>query len=71
MEFPNLWDYCHDLYQQPGVREWCRVDHVKQLYYAGLPELNPSRIVPVGPDIDFGQPHTRDRQHHAEAESCC
>lgn len=62
VDFPNLWAYCRDLYQQPGVREWCSIDHVKQLYYAGLPELNPNRIVPAGPDIDFEMPHSRDRQ---------
>lgn len=52
-DFPNLWDYCRDLYQQPDVSEVCSVDHVKRIYYAGLPELNPSRIVPQGPGIDF------------------
>lgn len=54
VDYPNLWAYCKDLYQQPGVAPWCRIDHVKQLYYAGLPELNPSRIVPEGPEIDYG-----------------
>lgn len=61
VDYPNLWDYCRDLYQQPGVKEWCSIEHVKQLYYAGLPELNPSGIVPVGPEIDYSQPHRRDR----------
>lgn len=62
VDYPNLWNYCRDLYQQPGVQEWCSIEHVKQLYYAGLPELNPNRIVPVGPDINYAEPHTRDRQ---------
>lgn len=53
VDYPNLWNYCRDLYQQPHVKEWCSIDHVKQLYYAGLPELNPNRVVPKGPDIDF------------------
>lgn len=53
-DYPNLWNYCRELYQYPGVQEVCSVDHVKRLYYAGLPELNPTRIVPQGPDIDFG-----------------
>lgn len=51
MDYPHLWNYLCDLYQQPGVQEVCRVDHVKQLYYAGLPELNPSQIIPLGPDL--------------------
>ncbi|PSN13636.1 glutathione-dependent reductase [filamentous cyanobacterium CCT1] len=59
VDYPNLWAYCRDLYQQPGVAEWCSVEHVKQLYYAGLPELNPSGIVPAGPAIDYGLPHDR------------
>lgn len=61
IDSPNLWNYCRELYQQSGVAEWCNVEHVKLLYYAGLPELNPSGIVPIGPTIDYGEPHTRDR----------
>lgn len=53
VELPNLWNYCRRLYQYPGVASVCSIDHVKQLYYAGLPELNPSRIVPLGPAIQF------------------
>ncbi len=53
VDFPHLWDYCRTLYQYPGVRSVCNIDHVKRLYYAGLPELNPSRIVPIGPVIEF------------------
>jgi len=56
VDYPHLWNYCRDLYQQPGVRQWCNPEHVKQLYYAGLRELNPSGIVPVGPEIDYGAP---------------
>jgi glutathionyl-hydroquinone reductase len=54
IDFTHLWDYCRDLYQYPGVRSVCDIKHVKRLYYAGLPELNPTRIVPIGPVIDFG-----------------
>lgn len=57
IDYPNLWNYCRELYQQPGVKEWCSVEHVKQLYYAGLPELNPSGIVPMGPEINYQEPH--------------
>jgi glutathionyl-hydroquinone reductase len=41
--------------QYPGAAEVYSVDHVKRLYYAGLPELNPTGIVPQGPDIDFNE----------------
>jgi glutathionyl-hydroquinone reductase len=56
IDFPNLWNYCRKLYQYPDVRSVCSVEHVKQLYYAGLPELNPSRIVPIGPDLNLDLP---------------
>ena len=59
VDYPNLWNYLKDLYQQPGVKEICNIDHVKQLYYAGLSQLNPTRIVPKGPVIDFDAPHDR------------
>ncbi len=67
VDFPNLWAYCRELYQQPGVAEWCSAEHVKQLYYAGLPELNPSGIVPAGPNVDYGMAHGRDRQFQSLA----
>lgn len=60
IDYPNLWAYCRELYQLE--REWCSTEHVKQLYYAGLPELNPSGIVPAGPGIDCEQTHDRDRK---------
>jgi putative glutathione S-transferase len=60
-DYPNLWNYLKDLYQQPGVKEVCNTDHIKRLYYKGLPQLNPTQIVPAGPLIDFDAPHNRDR----------
>lgn len=59
IDYPNLWGYCRDLYQQPGVEEVCNLSHVKQLYYRGLPEINPNGIIPIGPLIDFTKPHQR------------
>jgi len=64
VDYPNLWGYCRELYQQPGVSEWCSIDHVKRLYYIGLPELNPSQILPMGPAISFDSPHTRHPLQH-------
>lgn len=52
-DYPNLWNYCRDLYQQPAVKEVCNQSHVRELYYAGIPEINPNRIVPLGPEINF------------------
>lgn len=59
IDYPNLWSYCRDLYQQPGVKQVCSVEHVKQLYYAGIPEINPNRIVPKGPELNFDLPSDR------------
>jgi putative glutathione S-transferase len=58
-DFPNLWNYCRELYQYADARSVCSKDHVKRLYYADLPELNPSGVIPRGSAIDFGQFHTR------------
>jgi putative glutathione S-transferase len=60
-EYPNLWNYCRELYQVPGVADTLNLDHVKQHYYRSHPTINPSRIVPIGPAIDFAAPHDRDR----------
>jgi glutathionyl-hydroquinone reductase len=62
VDYPNLWNYCRDLYQQRGASEVCSADHVKQLYYGGLPEINPNLIIPKGPAIAFDEPHDRDRK---------
>lgn len=53
VDYPNLWNYCRDLYQQPGVGKVSNVSHVKELYYVGIPEINPNGIVPTGPKIQF------------------
>ncbi len=59
VDYPNLWNYLRHLYQQPNVSPVCSADHVKRLYYVGLPELNPNQIVPEGPTIDFTVPCDR------------
>ena len=61
VDYPNLWNYLKDLYQQPGVRETCNLDHIKRHYYISHPNVNPTGIVPKGPRIDFDAPHNRDR----------
>lgn len=61
IDYPNLWNYLKDIYQFPGVRETCNLEHIKLHYYRSHPNVNPTRIVPVGPMIDFDAPHDRDR----------
>lgn len=60
-DYRNLWNYCRELYQVPGVADTVNLDHVKQHYYRSHPTINPSRIVPIGPELDFAAPHDRGR----------
>ena len=61
IDYPNLWGYTRDLYQLPGVAETVNLAHIKRHYYASHAMINPTRIVPVGPAIDFTTPHDRAR----------
>ncbi|WP_371169432.1 glutathione S-transferase family protein [Aliiroseovarius sp. 2305UL8-7] len=60
-DYPNLSGYVRDLYQQPGIAETVDMAHIKNHYYASHESINPSRVVPKGPDIDFNAPHDRAR----------
>jgi putative glutathione S-transferase len=51
-EMPNLWGYARDLYQTPGFGETIDFDQIKQHYYVVQSDVNPSGIVPKGPDTD-------------------
>ena len=65
VDYPNLWNYLRELYQVPGVAETCDFDHIKRHYYWSHASINPTRIVPRGPIIEFGQPHDRARKKYA------
>jgi len=58
-DYPNLSGYMRELYQLPGVAATFDAGHVKRHYYESHRTLNPSGIVPVGPEIDFSGPHAR------------
>ena len=60
-DYPNLWGYTRELYQVPGVAETVNLDHIKRHYYGSHESINPSGIVPKGPEIDFTEPHGRAR----------
>lgn len=62
-DYKNLWNYTKDLYQTPGIGETVDLDQIKQHYYWSIESLNPKRIVPVGPVIDYSEPHDRARFH--------
>ncbi|WP_405227098.1 glutathione S-transferase family protein [Lentisalinibacter sediminis] len=59
-EYPNLWGFTRDLYQYREIRETVNFEHIKKHYYASHETINPTRIVPVGPDLDFEAPHGRE-----------
>jgi putative glutathione S-transferase len=59
VDYPNLWGYARDLYQRPGFGETVNFDHIKRHYYATHEHLNPTRIVPRGPLVDWTAPHDR------------
>ena len=61
IDYPNLWNYLRDLYQVSGVAETVSLDHIKRHYYWSHRNVNPTGIVPIGPDIDFTLPHDRAR----------
>jgi len=59
IDYPNLWGFVRDMYQLPGVAAISDLDHCKQHYYRSHVHINPTRIVPSGPVIDYGSPHGR------------
>jgi putative glutathione S-transferase len=59
IDYPSLWAYTRALYQVPGVAETVRMDHIKLHYYGSHRGINPTGIVPKGPELDFGAPHGR------------
>jgi putative glutathione S-transferase len=59
IDYPNLQAYMLDLYQQPGIAETVSIDHIKRHYYMTHEEINPTRIVPLGPVLDLTKPHGR------------
>jgi putative glutathione S-transferase len=61
VDYANLHGYLLDLYQQPGVEETVNLDHIKRHYYYTHDDINPTRIVPIGPILDFHAAHGRER----------
>ncbi len=60
-DYPNLSNYLRELYQWPGVAETVHLDHIKNHYHQSHETINPTRIVPKGPALDFTGPHDRGR----------
>lgn len=61
IDYPHLFGYLKDLYQTDGIAETVNFDHIKRHYYITHDDINPTRIVPLGPDQDLTAPHGRER----------
>ena len=61
IDYPNLSNYLRDLYQQEGVAATVNMDHIKRHYYGSQRHVNPTGIVPLGPQLNFLAPHDRGR----------
>ena len=60
VDYPNLWAYTRELYQVPGVAETVNLDHIVRHYHYSHDTINPHRIIPINPILDFDAPHGRD-----------
>jgi putative glutathione S-transferase len=60
-DYPNLSNYLRELYQVPGIADTVNFEHIKQHYYYSHSTINPTRVVPIGPKLDFSRPHDRAR----------
>ncbi|MEZ5100797.1 MAG: glutathione S-transferase family protein [Thermoleophilia bacterium] len=60
VDYPALQGYLRDLYQRPGFGDTTDIDQIKRHYYLTHPQLDPSGIVPLGPELQLDAPHGRD-----------
>ena len=60
VDYPSLWAYARELYQVPGVAETVDFRHIVEHYHRSHESVNPHRIVPIGPDLDWMAPHGRE-----------
>jgi putative glutathione S-transferase len=58
-DYPNLWAYTRELYQWTGVAETTKFDHFVRHYHYSHETINPHRIIPITPDLDWNAPHER------------
>lgn len=60
-DYDNISNYLRDLYQIPGIKQTVNIEHIKKHYYCSHTMINPTKIVPLGPRIDYDTPHDRGR----------
>lgn len=61
IDYPNLSNYVRELYQYPGIAETIDIEYIKRHYYYSHTSVNPSQIIPRGPELNFNAPHNRDQ----------
>ncbi|SEW38488.1 putative glutathione S-transferase [Cognatiyoonia koreensis] len=59
IDYPNLWGFTRELYQVPGIAQTVNMDHIVQHYHYSHETINPNRIIPINPVLDFDAPHHR------------
>ena len=59
IDYPNLWAYTRELYQWPGVAQTVNFDHIVRHYHYSHESINPHRIIPINPDLNWDEPHGR------------
>jgi glutathionyl-hydroquinone reductase len=59
VDHPSLWGYTRELYQRPGIAKTVAMGQIKRHYYTTHDMLEPARIIPIGPELDFTTPHGR------------
>ncbi|WP_417784142.1 glutathione S-transferase family protein [Terasakiella pusilla] len=59
VDYPNLWGFLRELYQIEGVADTVNMDHIKTHYYASHKTINPTGVIPLGPELDFMSAHGR------------
>jgi len=59
IDYPNLWAYTRELYQWPGVAETVNFDHIVRHYHYSHETINPNRIIPINPVLNYQEPHGR------------
>ncbi len=62
-DYPNLSNYLRELYQMPGIAETVDIDYIKRHYYYSHTTINPTQVIPKGPELAFHLPHDRDRHY--------
>lgn len=62
IDYPNLWAYTRELYQWPGVADTVNLHHIVRHYHFSHDSINPNRIIPINPELDYFEPHRRDQR---------